>query len=106
MPSFSQSRPKSVANNLAEVTPPKYLQTDEQGPARKTQVLECLKASSQCWIKLLLMQWCAPAGKPLMVRPFCPPGSMMEPVMSVEWCGWSISSPRPSLEQGEWVFHH
>ena len=26
----------------------------------------------------------------------------MVPVNAVEWCGWSIASLRPSLEQGEW----
>jgi hypothetical protein len=23
-------------------------------------------------------------------------------MMNVEWCGWSISTPIPSVEQGEW----
>jgi hypothetical protein len=49
-----------------------------------------------------LQEMMRPCWKTLKGTTCCPPGSMMVPVKTIEWCGWSISSPRPSLEQGEW----
>jgi hypothetical protein len=38
---------------MARVTLSKHTKFDDQGPARNTQVLECQKALSITWIKLL-----------------------------------------------------
>ena len=49
-----------------------------------------------------LQEMMCPCWKTLKGMTYCPPESMMVPVKTIEWCGWSFSSPRPSLEQGEW----
>ena len=43
-----------------------------------------------------------PCWKTLKGTACCSPEWIMLPVNTVEWCGWSISSPRPSLEQDGW----
>jgi hypothetical protein len=53
-----------VDNDMDMVSPQEILQTDEQGPARKTLMLKSPKAPSMCWIELFFNQWCAPVGKP------------------------------------------
>jgi hypothetical protein len=87
---------------MAKITPSKCTRDDDQGPAEKTQVSKCPEAFSSSWIESSFYQWCAPLLETLQVTPCCCPGWKMVPVTVVEWCGWSIASPRPSLEQERW----
>jgi hypothetical protein len=53
-----------LVNDGDVITPPRSPQTDEQGFASKTLMLENSQASSLGWIELFLNNWCAPARKP------------------------------------------
>jgi hypothetical protein len=87
---------------MTSITLSKFTRNDDQSPAEKTQVPKYPKAFSNSWIKLPSINGVPPLLETLQVTPCCCPGWKMVPAVAVEWCGWSIASPRPSLEQERW----
>jgi len=84
---------------MASIALSKCTRNDDQGPAEKTKMPECPKAFSNSWIELPSIYGAPPLLETLQVTPCCCPGWKMVPVAVVEWCGWNIAFPRPSLEQ-------
>ena len=97
---------QSEAKDPMVITLRKNPQNDGWDPASKTQVTEWPKALLISWIEPFFRWWCALAGNSWTVRPWCLSKSIGGSVLSVEWCGWSLSSLRPSCGTSEWVFHH
>jgi hypothetical protein len=59
------------------INPPRSPQTDEQGLARKTIMLENSQASFFGWIELFLNNWCTPTKKPSWYGPPDPNGTAL-----------------------------